>query len=385
MASPKKPTYEWVERLGLYRKRIKDTDGKYVAIYGKTPEELTEKIEVAKYAVKEAAFHRDNPTIQEYAGKWLSLYTSEMKSATSNVYKNAVYVHILPQIGDMRIQDITPDTVKSILVQMAGLSFSMQSKTLNTMRKIFEAAYDNGLVSRNPCEKIKPAGNRAKEKYALTDEQRDTLIDAVTETRAEPFVMLGFYTGMRREEILGLQWNCVHLSGDAPHVTVKRALQWKNCQPIIIDELKTKAAKRNIPIPLILVDYLKTQKGNPDEFVVGGSPLSQQQFRNLWRIIERRETGEGSYRIGKGEKATFLREKGAKSQSAAFRYTVDFDVTPHILRHTYITHLILAGVDLKTVQYLAGHTDPQVTLKVYTHLMHNRPIDLIYKVNLAFN
>lgn len=385
MARPKKPTYEWVERLGLYRKRIKDTDGKYVAIYAPTPDELTEKLEEAKLAVKAAEFSRDNPTVKKYSEKWLRLYTSEMKSATANVYKNAVNVHIVPHIGNMRIQEITPDTVKSVLVQMSTLSFSMQSKALNTMRKMFESAYDNGLMPKNPCEKIKASGNRAKEKYALTDEQRKTLIDAVSGTRAEPFVMLGLYTGMRREEILGLQWDCVHLSGEAPHVTVKRALQWKKCQPIIIDDLKTKAAKRNIPIPLALVEYLKSRKGKPDEFVIGGSPLSQQQFRNLWRIIERRKTGAGSYRVGKGEKATFSREKGAKSTSASFCYTIDFDVTPHILRHTYITNLILAGVDLKTVQYLAGHTDPQVTLKVYTHLMHNRPIDLIDKVNNAFN
>ena len=44
MPRPKKPTYEFVERLKLYRKRIKDADGKYVAIYGKTPDELTQKL-----------------------------------------------------------------------------------------------------------------------------------------------------------------------------------------------------------------------------------------------------------------------------------------------------------------------------------------------------
>ena len=48
MARPKKPTYEYVERLGRYRKRIKDADGNYVAIYGRTPGELTEKLAEAQ-------------------------------------------------------------------------------------------------------------------------------------------------------------------------------------------------------------------------------------------------------------------------------------------------------------------------------------------------
>ena len=51
MARPRKPKYEYVERLKLYRKRIKDIDGKYVAIYGKTPDELTEKLQVATDAI----------------------------------------------------------------------------------------------------------------------------------------------------------------------------------------------------------------------------------------------------------------------------------------------------------------------------------------------
>ena len=69
MARPKKPTYEYVERLGRYRKRIKDADGNYVAIYGKTPEELTEKLAEAQRQIDEAVFRRDNPTVEDYATK----------------------------------------------------------------------------------------------------------------------------------------------------------------------------------------------------------------------------------------------------------------------------------------------------------------------------
>ena len=44
MARQKKPKYEYVEQLGLYRKRVQDATGKYVAVYGQTQEELTEKL-----------------------------------------------------------------------------------------------------------------------------------------------------------------------------------------------------------------------------------------------------------------------------------------------------------------------------------------------------
>ena len=58
MPRPKKPRYEFVERLGLYRKRIKDTDGKYVAIYGKTPDELAEKIAEAQRMIAQGEIGR---------------------------------------------------------------------------------------------------------------------------------------------------------------------------------------------------------------------------------------------------------------------------------------------------------------------------------------
>ena len=67
------------------------------------------------------------------------------------------------------------------------------------------------------------------------------------------------------------------------------------------------------------------------------------------------------------------------------RYTLNFDVTPHLLRHTYITNLLLSGaVDVKTAQVLAGHEHAKITLDIYAHLTYNQPKDLISKVTAAF-
>ena len=65
-------------------------------------------------------------------------------------------------------------------------------------------------------------------------------------------------------------------------------------------------------------------------------------------------------------------------------YTMDFQVTPHQLRHTYITNLIYAGVDPKTVQYLAGHENSKTTMDIYAKVKYNQPEDLLPVVNEAF-
>lgn len=64
---------------------------------------------------------------------------------------------------------------------------------------------------------------------------------------------------------------------------------------------------------------------------------------------------------------------------------IDFRVTPHILRHTYITNLLYAGVDPKTVQYLAGHENSKTTMDIYAKVKYNKPEKLLGVVNDAFN
>ena len=57
---------------------------------------------------------------------------------------------------------------------------------------------------------------------------------------------------------------------------------------------------------------------------------------------------------------------------------------PHQLRHTYITNLIHASVDPKTVQYLAGHESSKITMDIYAKVKYNRPDELVRSMSCAF-
>lgn len=63
-------------------------------------------------------------------------------------------------------------------------------------------------------------------------------------------------------------------------------------------------------------------------------------------------------------------------RSGNYDDSLDFEVTPHQLRHTYITNLIYASVDPKTVQYLAGHENSKITMDIYAKAKYNRPKDV---------
>ena len=120
-----------------------------------------------------------------------------------------------------------------------------------------------------------------------------------------------------------------------------------------------------------------------------GEPWSYATLRSAWDSVRARSAGPARRRRkdpATGEYVTVVEEKrlGDRVRNHAASVTIDFPVTPHILRHTYVTRLILGGVDLKRVQYLAGHADAKITLEIYTSLMGHRPEDLIGDVEAIF-
>ncbi|MBR5022798.1 MAG: site-specific integrase [Oscillospiraceae bacterium] len=393
MARPKKPTYEWVPSRNQYRKRIKDSDGKYVALYAKDPDELTMKIKLAEREIEEAVFRRENPTVKDYAEKWLVMRSAHVRKTTLADYTSKVKNYIIEPLGDKYMADVTPDDVNMAITKAAERSASIYRSVQMLYKSIFYSAYKSDIIDHSPCEDLDPKGGKsAKEKKALTEKQVQTLLDAIRGLPPYTFVLVCLYSGLRREEALALQWDCVFLDDAAPHIYVDRAWHIENNRPVVTHDLKTKASRRTIPIPPQLVRHLKAVKeASISDYVIAnrdGEPLSGTQWQRLWKYITTRTAEERVYyRYKDGVKTKHVVQPvlgEAAAHNSKVVYSIDFHVTPHQLRHTYITNLLLAGVDVKTVQALAGHENAKITLDIYAHLTYNRPKDLISKVNMAF-
>lgn len=310
-------------------------------------------------------------TVSQWAEQWLPIALAGKGARQQQSIKNAINNHVLPIIGCLDLTQVRHSDAKSVMAAVADRSSSLCTKVLSNMRAMFAAACEDHLIIENPCNGIKAGGKRTLEKSALTCEQQAALEEAVKGTRAETFVLLGLYAGLRREEILALRWDQLELQRDPPCLSVRYAVRWEHNQPVVSNELKTAAAYRTIPIPDILVRHLESLPVNGD-FVIGGTkPLSEIQFKNLWKIVKRR-TVRGHEPVG------------TKANHSHVVRTLNFHVTPHILRHTYVTRLILSGANIKAVQYLAGHSDQRITLRIYTHLIDKSPSTLSKAVNMAF-
>lgn len=390
------PTYGTVELNGIeyYRTRIQNTDGKLVALYARTPEELYDKELKALEQVDNDTFNRKSPTVAEYCEKWLLMQSVHVRTTTLTDYTSKVRRHIIKELGDKRIADVSLDDIQLALVPVSKKSASVYKSVINLYKSIFRAAKQSRIITADPTIYLtaKGGGVPQKDKVALTDEQAARLLDAVQGLQTYVFVMLGLYAGLRREEILALKWDSVYLNASAPYLTVRRAWHTENNRPVILDELKTKAAERNIPLPDCLSECLKEAKANStSEYVISnrdGEPLSYTQFKRLWQYIVTRTAKERSYyryEDGKRVKHTVTPVLGEKAaHNGKVVYSLDFDVTPHQLRHTYITNLIHSSVDPKTVQYLAGHESSKITMDIYAKVKYNRPDELVRVMGRAF-
>ncbi len=381
--------------IQYYRTRITDSDGKRIALYAKTVEELTEKVDEAKYQIANKTFSRTTPTVKEYCEKWLLMKSANVRQTTLIDYTSKVKNYIIKPLGNMHISDVTLDDIRMALIPASKKSVSVYKSVNVLIKSIFTAAKNSRVIKSNPTVKLSAdnGGIPQKDKQPLTDEQVNKLLAAIKGLPPYVFVMIGLYAGLRREEILALQWDSVYLDTDAPYLTVRRAWHTEHNRPVILTELKTNAANRNIPLPDCLADCLREAKEiSTSEYVIAnkdGKPLSYTQFKRLWTYITTRSTKERyyyKYENGKRVKHTVTPVFGEKAaHNGKVVYSLDFEVTPHQLRHTYITNLIHASVDPKTVQYLAGHENSKITMDIYAKVKYNRPKELAGILDSTFS
>lgn len=381
---PRKAKKQYGRDGQYYRKRITRPDGKTEDVYARTVTELNEKV-IQRKAELASGVKPQEMYVYEYCAGFYARKAPHLSTDRQNLYQSQINKVICPVIGGKLLREVTLDDLKDVMATRAHLSHRSQQDTVQILKQIFSAAADADVIPKDPSLKLVPGGKPKKPKQALTDPQQAKLLAAVQGLKVEPCVMLGLYTGMRRGEICGLRWSCVHLDGPAPFIEVRRACRWPDkIHPEVTDDLKSAAAFRDIPIPPQLVEFLQLVKRSlpvqdgrriASWYVYGtedGKPVSLTTFRRRWETIRTRSTASG-------------RELGEKIPKHPVTVTLDFMPTPHVLRHTYVTRLVLSRMDLKRVQYLAGHADPEITLQIYTSLQKADPDALAADIWAAFD
>ena len=393
-AKPGLPGMTWVESRRHWRKRGTYKGFGYDLTSG-DPDTLAEKIQEFKGLVDSGAFSdagKDETelTFWGFVQRWFPIRVEDLRPRSRECIENVVNRHILPHFGNVPIGSIKPMDVESLFIKLKGRSASLRGKILSTLRNIFDCAVDNNEIIKSPVPKRKRAGGaKTRKKVPLTNDQIKELVGAVRGSRAELFVLLCLCAGLRREEALGLLWSNVHLDAPTPYLEVCNTVTLEsNNKSTFSSELKSEAAHRKIPLPALLAEALARHRHDYDSvFVVPamgtGAEMTLSAFDRLWALVV------GYTRcdvVKRDENGKAVKDGNGESVKEKKRYPglVGFHVTPHLLRHTYITLLCASGLDIKKIQYLAGHANVQLTLDVYTEVRNNSPGEVAPFTDAAF-
>lgn len=300
-------------------------------------------------------------TVEDWVRQYLVVYhtTANPLYATSD---KRPYERLISAIGELRIVDIREHHLQAALNAIAGYSYSTITKYKQTIQRVFKKAYKNKLIPFDPSDDLLiPAYKRGTHK-ALDRETIQLIAQHWREAGASGlWMIIMLFAGLRRGEMIALQWDCIDLTDRT--LTVKRTAVIQQNKCVIEDRAKSAAGLRTIPLPAILYDaLLSIPEADRSGFVcttTKGKPLTETAVR--------RGTDHFCTVMSRIRSDTPIYQKGHRSDlSPLDPPTISFRL--HDLRHTYCTLLFEAGVDVKTAAYLMGHSDIKVTMGIYTHL-----------------
>ena len=174
------PRYSKVQVNGheYYKTDIEDADGKRVILYGKTREEVYDKEMAALEQIDNATFRRKSPTVAEYCEKWLLMQSVHIRATTLIDYTSKVRRHIIKELGEKRMADVTLDDIQVALVPVSKKSASVYKSVVILYKSIFRAAKESHVIDTNPTIYLEAKGGGVpqEERQALTDEQVERLL-----------------------------------------------------------------------------------------------------------------------------------------------------------------------------------------------------------------
>ena len=338
----------WEGRIVVGHKENGDPIFRYV--YANTQKELTAKLRqrIEVYQGVDLT-EQSSMTLSEWLDQWLESVEKTVRPTTFTRYRYTAENYIKPSLGNKRLSQLTPRDIQRLYDKLAtegrqdgqgGLS----GGTIHGIHAVFHgalrAAQEASLIAQNPTEKVIPPKASASSKTILNEEQLERFME---EIRKDEIWLDFFYTelttGLRRGEICGLKWEDFEEADGT--LKVRRTVHKEKGGKLTTGDTKTEAGARTIILPPSTAEILRKRKQTASTEWIFPAPLKP----------ECPVDPASAYRRLK----ILLKQAGLP------------DIRFHDLRHTFATHALASGVDVKTLSGILGHTRAAFTLDTYTH------------------
>ncbi len=340
-------------------------------------------------------------SFREFQSVWLSDWAEQhLTTSVLEHYQMDLKNHVLPDIGHMKLSAIRPPHVQGIITKMikSGLKAKTIRHVITALNSVMRYAYRMQIIAENPCTRCElPRLDKNNDIHFFTVEQTKTFFKALdmkypytykahtrtlkstgesyevpeyTEYWAVPLqykvlFYLAIVGGFRRGEMCALTWEDIH--PETLSVSINKAAAKTNSGQIIKDP-KTVAGNREITCTHECFELL-------DQWKREQRALSM-KLGSAWEGYRGRDYDKNAVFIqldnGKPIKMDSVSQK-FKQVIKAYNATCENEddklptIRLHDLRHTSASYLIAQGINVATVAHRLGHSDPSITLNIYTH------------------
>ena len=337
-------------------------------VLAKTKRECQEKLKQLRETVTGPRTEKVRPEMPfgEWLDFWYQNYVKpQIRPTTQANYEAKIYQHIIPELGKIPLNQLAQKDLQQFYARMKtggrlirteqfgkGLSDSMVRGLHAACRSALEKAVQEELIRTNPAVGCKLPPKRGREMQVLgREELQRFLIQAQAEGYFELF-LLDLCTGLRRGELLALQWD--DLDFKTGTLTVNKQVYEVKGQ-LQVSVPKTRASIRRLVLPPGVVEVLRAYRETVDSRWMFPSPVKEDIPITPGAVRRRLQI--------------ILERAGCKK------------IRFHDLRHTFATLSLESGMDVKTLSAMLGHVSAATTLDIYTHVTGDMQTEAAAKID----
>ncbi len=331
-------------------------DGRYCCLYhgiqfmGNTEDEALSKREEYKRQEAAGLLLQEDPTVSNYAARWLPLHKHDVSTKCYNDYAKQLEA-LCSVIGTKKMSAVTVDDAALVWKHYSGYSASTVKRSRMLFLALFDTAIENDICRKNPFRAKYAQPPKAPSGTHRNLTEKEISLIRSTPHRMQLVALIMLYAGLRRGEVLALSTDDIDYI--AQTIIINKAVRFDSNKPILSTP-KTEKGNRSVPVFSSLRPYLSIKRNTGIIITTkAGGHMTDTAFRRCW----------DSYLL---------------HLSKAAGHPVN--IRPHDLRHTYCTMLRDSGVDMHQAMIWMGHADEKMILRVYDHVTDSRTKNSIDQV-----
>lgn len=313
-------------------------------------------------------------TLREFFDEYCEVRKNEIRESTLDKFKRIMEYHIMPELENIKLDKLAPQLLAQWKLNMEnkGLSLYTKQAAFSVFRNLLNYAVKMDYISKNPLVRVgnfRNSGEIKKEMDFYTADEFKKFISVARQNAQEAekrgfrsewdyyvFFAIAFYTGLRKGEIHGLQWN--DISKD--YLSVKRSVTQKLKGEDRETPPKNTASVRTLQVPIPLKEILSEHKKRWKHYE-GFSP---------------------SFKVCGGIKC--LRDTSIENHNKKFALLAGVKkIRIHDFRHSHVSLLANNGINIQEIARRLGHSKIEMTWNTYSHLYpkeEEKAVEILNKI-----